>query len=1055
MKDLLKLPLLSTFPHLFGMMFGIGRNNLNLYNVKSPSVKGHIMKHRSIILFIAIFSISTLYAQQTRIYSDPQEKYKEARDYFQKEQYSLAYPLFKELQQSLHESTRVNEAIMTQEINYYTTVCALKQNEGRAEEIASEYIELEKNNTRVQQMNFHLGEYYFRQQEFANAAQQYEATNIVNLSNREIADMKFHLGYSYFTLQRFSQAKPLFNTIRQIKDDPNYIDANYYYGFLAFRDRNYGDALESFKVVENEKAYASIVPYYIAQIYYIQNRKEEAIKYAEAKLKGGNAQYYDLEMKQMLGHGYFERKEYAKALPYLEEYVKRTEKVTRENLYELSYSYYQAAQYRKAIDGFKQLGGKEDSLSQHAMYLLGDSYLKVGEKANARNAFLFCASNSSNKSQKEISKYQYAKLSYELGYQDEALNSLSSFLADYPNSVYNTEAKDLLVSVLANTNNYKDALALLESLSSPSASSKKAYPRILFGRATELINDGRMAEADALLDKALKDPNNASVLPLVNYWKGEIAYRSNKLDNAIKYYNAYLDAGAPASGEANLTTIRYNLGYCYLRKENYPAAQKYFEQIGVNPALNSDALTQDAYIRSADCYYMSKDYNMAKSMYDNVIKLSWPAEDYATFQNAMIAGIKSPADKISFMSTMIRKFPTSNLIGDANMEIANTYLADERFREALPYLSNVLKLSSNNSLKPQANLKMGIAYYNLNNSREALNQYKSVVSQYPNSPEAEDALDNMKSIYVEEGKPGEYSDYMRQLGRPLDVSTEDSLSWAAAVTQYENGNTNAALTAFNNYLQHFPNGANSLDANYYKGEIYYERKDWTNSLSGYEEVAQRAPNKFAEKAILQAARIYFFELKNYAKAESYYAQLKQITNNQENRLEAMRGLLRSQYQQQKWAVALENAKELVSLKGSSTDDKALANMAIAKAYQVNGEYDLAIANYKSVVTLNKAAMAAEARYEIANSWFAVNKLSEAEKAAFEVINKSGSYDFWVTKAYLLLGDIYFKQKDYFNAKATFQSILDNTIVPEFKSEAQAKLNKVLEEEGKNSKVGGN
>jgi tetratricopeptide (TPR) repeat protein len=71
-------------------------------------------------------------------------------------------------------------------------------------------------------------------------------------------------------------------------------------------------------------------------------------------------------------------------------------------------------------------------------------------------------------------------------------------------------------------------------------------------------------------------------------------------------------------------------------------------------------------------------------------------------------------------------------------------------------------------------------------------------------------------------------------------------------------------------------------------------------------------------------------------------------------------------------------------------------MAIAKAYQVNGQHDLAIANFKSVVSLNKAALAAEARYEIANSWFALNKLTDAEKSAFEVINKSGSYDFWVT-----------------------------------------------------------
>ena len=399
-------------------------------------------------LVIATFISVSAFSQQTRFYSDPPqaETFKEAKEYFQKEQYSLAYPLFKELQQSVRETDKANTVFTVQEISYYTTVCALKQNEGRAEEQAQEFIDLEKNTARVQMMSFHLGEYYFRHQKFADAAAQYEQTNIANLSNREIADMKFHQGYSYFTLQRFAQAKPLFNSIRTIKDDPNYMDANYYYGFLAFRDGQYNEALQSFKIVENEKNYATVVPYYIAQIYYIQGKKDEAIAYIQNKLKSGsNTQYYDLELKQLIGHAYFERKEYAKALPYLEDYVSRSKKVRREDLYELSYCYYQANQLAKAIDGFKQLSGKDDSLSQHAMYLLGDAYLKTGQKSNARNAFLFCASNSSNLTQKEISKYQYAKLSYELGYQDEALNSLKSFLNDYPNSTYNAEAKELLV----------------------------------------------------------------------------------------------------------------------------------------------------------------------------------------------------------------------------------------------------------------------------------------------------------------------------------------------------------------------------------------------------------------------------------------------------------------------------------------------------------------------------------------------------------------------------------------------------------------------------------
>jgi tetratricopeptide (TPR) repeat protein len=129
-------------------------------------------------------------------------------------------------------------------------------------------------------------------------------------------------------------------------------------------------------------------------------------------------------------------------------------------------------------------------------------------------------------------------------------------------------------------------------------------------------------------------------------------------------------------------------------------------------------------------------------------------------------------------------------------------------------------------------------------------------------------------------------------------------------------------------------------------------------------------------------------------------------------------------------------------------------MAIAKSYEVSKQFDQAIASFKSVIQLTKSALAAEARFGVANGWFQLNKLSDAEKAAFEVINKSGSYDFWITKAYILLGDIYFKQKDYFNAKATFQSVVDNTVEPTLKAEAQAKLSQVIDEDAKGSKIGG-
>jgi hypothetical protein len=48
-----------------------------------------------------------------------------------------------------------------------------------------------------------------------------------------------------------------------------------------------------------------------------------------------------------------------------------------------------------------------------------------------------------------------------------------------------------------------------------------------------------------------------------------------------------------------------------------------------------------------------------------------------------------------------------------------------------------------------------------------------------------------------------------------------------------------------------------------------------------------------------------------------------------------------------------------------------------------------------------------------------------------------------------------QQKDYFNAKATYESVAKNSVIPELKNEAQQKLDKATTEEKAGSKVNGN
>jgi tetratricopeptide (TPR) repeat protein len=1007
---------------------------------------------KKLIIATLFFITATANAQFTKIVNDDLANYKKAKELYTNGDFSLAYPILKDLQNALRVSDRANQTIATDDINYYATVCGLKQNDTNAVFAAKQFIEFEANNPRVQMMNFHLAEYCFTNKRFAEAIPLYEATKIENLSNAEIALMKFDLGYAYFTQQQFEKAKPLFNTIRQLEGDMHYLDANYYYGFISYYDGQYKTALESFKKVETHTDYGKVVPFYITEIYYFTNQKEKALQYGEKMLTNGSAAgYYDLELRQLVGHAYFEKKQFDKALPYLEKYVNESDKVRREDVYELSFCYYEQKRWAKAIEGFKQLSGKSDSLSQNSMYLLGDAYLRVNQKANARTAFAYCAANSSNELQREISKFTYAKLSYELGYTDVALNELKDYLNEFPNANNTKEARELLIAVLTNTNNFREAQAQIETLKNPSESTKKLYPKILYGRASEYINDQDFNTAESLLNKILADPYNAIVLSQTNFWKGEISYKKEDIDNTIIYLDKYMLAPI-VNGEVNTTNAKYTLGYAFLKKENYNRALGYFDAISKNAITSINVQEQDAYIRNADCYYMTKDFKKSITMYDVAIAKNWTSADYATFQKGMATGVTNSTEKINLLRTIERKYPTSNLIDDANLEIATTYMAMDKFNDAIPFLNTVINTPNNESAKPKALLNLGICYGNINKDNEAITEYKKLLNQYPNSIEAEDALDNIEKIYLDNGKANEYAEFMRQAGKPISINREDSLTYVAAEKLYNNGDVNNAFNSFTNYLAKFTNGAFAINANYYVAEIYNNKKDYLKAIINYEYVADKGNSKFAERAINQAARINYFELKNYAKSEQYFAQLKNIATAQEAKIDALRGLLRSQYYQNKFNEAAINAKDLLLQKNATIDDKVLSNLVLARVAQNEANYAEAIAKYKSIVQLNKAGFAAEARYEIANCLYIQNKLTEAEKAAFEVVNKSGSYEVWLTKAYILLGDIYFKQKDYFNAKATFQSIIENTKIADLKIEAENKLKIVIAEEKANSKI---
>jgi TolA-binding protein len=440
-------------------------------------------------------------------------------------------------------------------------------------------------------------------------------------------------------------------------------------------------------------------------------------------------------------------------------------------------------------------------------------------------------------------------------------------------------------------------------------------------------------------------------------------------------------------------------------------------------------------------------------MYEQVILSGWPSADYAIYQKAIIAGAQNKQnEKLQLLASIEQQYPKSSLLPGAQMEIANTYLSEEAFEKAVAPLHQIIDNDAAVALHPQAYLKLGIAQFNLDKNDAALDQFKFLVSKFPNSSETDAAVDYIRNIFIEKQQPSEYIGFMQANGKQITATEADSLTYRAAMLRYDAKDNAGAQTGFTEYLLKFPEGRYQLEANYIMAEINLAQNNPVAALPFYIKVASLHPNKYAERSALQAARILYFDQKNYAEAARHFSLLKTIALQQENRLEAMRGLLRCQFKLQAWKEAAPNAAELLEQKGIAADDRLMAGFSIARNEQLNNRPEQAMKQYQSLLTMGKSEITAEAQFRVAELLLQLNKLDEAEQAGFAVIKKFGSYDFWVTRSYILIGDVYFKQNDLFNAEATYKSVADNATIPELQKEAADKLAQVIALKNKTNKA---
>ncbi len=991
---------------------------------------------------------------------------KHGHEQYQQGHYNLAIQSIKEfLKQDIlptGPNNTNNFSLAVQQAKYLLVLAQLKAGVAHAEEEMAAYIKEAVNPVYRQRAAFALAQYYFRENDLPSAITYYEIAGIDNLSNDEIADAKFELAYSYFNNRAFEQAKPLFAVIKELPENKYYIAGNYYYGLLAYNDKNYEQALKSFERVHNEPEYKDIVPYYEAEIHYFTGNYDKVLQISNRYLKKKEPLFYHKEMQLLTGQTYFEQKKFKEALPYFEYYYEHSDRIRKEELYELAFTYYKLEKWDQAIEKFQPLSSTRDSLGQTSMYLLGDCYLKTGNKKGAKNAFGICSDMAFNASQREAASFLFAKLSYEAGDEIIATRKFNEYINQYPDAPFNPEARRLLSGLLAKTSNYKEAFAIMSDMPVKDNDTWAIYQQVGIGMAMQLMQNNQNSAADSVLNLTLQQPIRPSYEAVTYFWKGEIASREKRYRQAVLFSNTFIERVKGMEREvqsispaATIQNAYLNIGYAELEDENYESARDAFAKAqqsksnGTNQKINADAL-----LREADALFMLKNFDKAGALYDKAIAAKTSQSDYAHFQKSIILGLQNKsAEKTALLNQIINQQPPSAYQNEARYELAVSYLETDRDDEAIGILKSI---SENNSvpelLRSKALFRLAYAYQVNNYNTEAIETYKQYITDYPAAMDRAVAADALRNLYINAGRPEAYDAFLKENDMPAqDEESIENTYYAAAETDYSNSQWTKAIAGFGKYLDRFPKGNRATKAHFYRAEAYRQAGDKAGALKDYDIVVNSGWSDFVNDAATHAAQIAL-QGKDYQAAQQYYNSLRNSAMDNASLQKAYTGLLTTSFALEEYTAATAYADTLSALPGISNAAKNEALLYKAKSLQKNNRLDEARTLYERIDKENTASASAEARYRIAEILLAQKQLKEAETQASYAAQASGGQEYWVVRSYLLIADILTEQKDYFNAKATLQSIIKNTKEKDIKDEATKKLQNVQQLERNKSKL---
>lgn len=926
---------------------------------------------------------------------------------------------FREFERAGRHAVRADGAA-EEELRYFLAMSAAQAGMAEAEGLLEEYAAHYPQGPGIGQVLFELGNIAFGRGDYAAAARFYAQTDADRLPADDADEYFFKYGYSCFEEDRFEEAVRYMARIAFTSD--YYPHAQYVMGYSEYMKGNYPAAKRYFTVIADDAAYAGVLPFYILQIEFNDGNYHYVRENGGAVLRMATGDRLT-ELNRIVGESWFHTGGWREASQYLERYRELGGAMDREVWYMLGFAAYMVGDYEAAEQHLARVAGPDDKLSQNASYHLADCYLRMGRKQQAMQSFAMASSEGYDDAISEDALFNYGKLQYELGggYFNEAINVLNRYIARYPNSGRVPQVKEYLAAAYYNSRNYDAAYRAIMQVPFPDNDLKAALQKITYFRALECYNEGDYGAADRLLEQSLANRFNAKYTALAGYWQGEIRYRQGDMPGAVERFAAYVRL-SPKSEPENLAA-RYNLGYAYFNMKDWDNAKKWFDDFLLD-YRQKDSYAADAYNRRGDIEYSGRSFWRAIEFYDKAAAMNTPERYYSAFQRAMMLGmVQRPERKIESLMDIVRK-NEGPYIADAMYELGRAYMGQQRYSEATGVLERFVKTYPSSPRYASALNELGLAYQNLDDDARAMSYYKQVMQRERHSDAARSAMNGIRTIYVERNDVDAYFEYAESVGVETDLGAvqRDSLAFAAAQKVYLSGDRERAAEALDRYVAGYPKGAHVAEALYFAGENAAAVGNRERAAGYYRKLAAMPGNDFTVRGLERLAAVAM-DMKSYDEAADAWLRLSGLATLPVRKDEALSGYLEAVVAAGDDERILAAADE-VTARASGRQTKRQAAYAKATALRRTGRNDEALPLYERLSDDVSTAQGAESAYRVIAAARAQGDNARVEQLVYAFADKNTPYAYWLGKSFLILGDVYAEAGDAFQARATYQSVVD-------------------------------